>query len=107
MNRVPRRIRDTGEIDTSVAITVFWLLCVLSAVAAEIVVVGTWVLGRFWESEPLQMIHNVARFVAVVTGLLGVLVVPAVLRLRKHRPPQSAIYLAFVVAAAGLAMAVI
>jgi hypothetical protein len=90
-----------------VATTVFWLLCVLSALTAEAAVLTTWLVGRVLESAPVQMIHRVSLFVGLVTGILALLTVPVVLRVRPTRPPQSALNLTYAAAVVAMLMVVV
>ena len=57
--------------------------------------------GPRFESAPVQMIHRVSLFVGLVTGILALLMVPVVLRVRPTRPPQSALNLTYAAAVGG------
>jgi hypothetical protein len=88
------------------ATTVFWLLCVLCAASAEAIVLITWIVGRWVESPPQQMIQRVGLLVGLVTGILALLAVPVVLRVRPTRPPQSALNLTYAVALVAILLVV-
>jgi hypothetical protein len=84
------------------AATVFWLLCVVCTLAADGIALTAWLLSRFAEARPIQMVQTVSLFVALVTGIVAVLMVPIVLRVRPTRPPSSALHLTYL--ASGLAI---
>lgn len=97
MPRQNRHRPPHEESQVSLASTVFWLLCVLGALVAQIVALATYWAARANEAEALSMVHRVSLFIGVMLGALGLITLPIVLRARKTPPPRSVILFAAVV----------
>ena len=103
-----RRYRSPSPDETqlSLATTVFWLMCVMSAFVAETVVVVTWLLLRFRDSRPLEMVHGLSIFLAVVTGGLAMVALAIVWRVRDAPPPRSVVTMSLLATFLAIALAV-
>ncbi|MBC7853872.1 MAG: hypothetical protein IAF94_10580 [Pirellulaceae bacterium] len=100
--RVP--LPTDGETRQSVAVTVAWMLTLLVTVAAEVIAVPATIISKA-NPQPLREgittahIADLFLFLALVTGLLSVGLVPLVYRVRTIPPPPAIVVAALVAAA--------
>jgi hypothetical protein len=90
--RQPAPTIDTEE-RSSVAITVAWMLATMACFLAEIVWLGSELailnLTRAQLPGAVLVIPDMMRLTAVCTGLLGLTLLPFVLRVRQAPPPRA------------------
>jgi hypothetical protein len=89
----PAKIELPEEERSSVAITVAWMLATLACLMSETV----WLIGALWirmsaedpSRHPLAIIPDMMRLIAVCTGILALILMPFVLRVRRTPPPRA------------------
>ena len=85
------------ESPTAIAVTVGWMLSILSTFVGQLVVLtGTMVECLNLLSEKATMLLNMLAATTIVTGLVAMLVTPVALKLRKVPPPRSVLVVAMV-----------
>jgi hypothetical protein len=97
------RIDLPEEERSSVAVTVAWMLATLACLMSETV----WLIGAVWirmsegdpSRHPLVIIPDMMRLIAVCTGILALILLPVVLRVRQAPPPRAITGFSIVVAA--------
>ena len=93
-----------GETRQSVAVTVAWMLTLLVTVAAEVIAVPATIISKanpqpLGEGVSTAHIADLFLFLALVTGLVCVGLVPLVYRVRTIPPPPAIVVAALVAAA--------
>ena len=89
-DRLPPPVED----QRSVAVTVAWMMATLATAAALALAGGAYVLTRSLLSNagqpnPLTALPGLLLFIAVVTGILTLLLIPVVYRVRTTPPPST------------------
>lgn len=93
--------RPSGESATADFLTIGWMLAVMTAFLCELGAVVALLAGLAWPGLPwISLLSGVLLFAALVVGLAGVALIPAVLRARKVPPPTPITRFAIAVAAA-------
>lgn len=85
------------------AITVAWMLSTLACLMAE----SVWIVSALWiqaavedpQRHPLIIVPDMMRLVAVCTGILALILLPFVLRVRQTPPPRAIIIFSIIVGA--------
>ncbi|MFI4875153.1 MAG: hypothetical protein ACIALR_07440 [Blastopirellula sp. JB062] len=76
---------------TADSMTIFWMLCGVTTLLAEIAIIG--LLGYVWASDQpsmqLEAIAMLLLMVSMVTGTISVLLIPIVLQQRRAAPPKA------------------
>ncbi len=101
-----RRRTPTKESPKTAALTTMWMVTILTALACEIAFIASAIVAHGRDSNVFAMLSLVLLFAALVTGLLGLLLTPAVLRMRRPPPPRAITILALIVGIAPLAILV-
>ena len=101
-----RRPHESPESKLSTATTVFWLLCVMCALAAELLALVSWWALRNWPGRPVELIHHLSVFISFLMAIMALFMLPVVCRTRAQLPPRSVIVFAVGVCLCGLAVAV-
>jgi hypothetical protein len=100
----PVPMRTDGESRQSVAVTVAWMLSLLVTLVAEVIAIPATIISKA-NPQPIGKglttapIADLFIFLALVTGLITVALVPLVYRVRAVPPPQSITVAALVAAA--------
>lgn len=92
-----------GETRQSVAVTVAWMLTLLVTVAADVIAVPATIISKANPQPPREgvstaHIADLFLFLALVTGLVCVGLVPLVYRVRTIPPPPAIVVAALVAA---------
>lgn len=102
----PASIQEAAETRTAVASNVAWMLSLMSTLAAEAIgLVCRWYTSFVEPVELLTIFSGVMLFVAGISGLLTLLMIPVVFHFNKVRPPRFIVQVA--VLAGGLPLIVI
>lgn len=93
-----------GETRQSVAVTVAWMLTLLVTLAAEVIAIPATIISKanpqpLGEGITTAHVADLFLFLALVTGLLSVGLVPLVYRVRTIPPPPAIVVVALVAAA--------
>ena len=90
-------LQEAAETRTAVAATVGWMLALMSTLTAEgIGLLCRWYTVLVEPQEVLTVISLVMLFVALISGLLTVGLIPVVLRVAKTRPPRVIVQVALI-----------
>ena len=101
--RSKRVVPEVHETRVAEAVTVAWMLAVVSTLMAEAVIIAArWYLSLHPELVLLQAFAELIFFAALVGGLLSLGLTPLVLKVRQTPPPRGIIVLAVVVGSAPL-----
>jgi hypothetical protein len=80
------------------AITVAWMLCVVTALVCNVgAIVVRWVLSSYSDNLNLQVLFALLAFSALIVGALNLCLLPVVLKTRRVPPPPVIIVFAIVV----------
>jgi hypothetical protein len=93
-----------------VAVTVVWMLTILSSLAAELAMLACLALSRWAASEGPNLARTAAGallLAALVTGVLCLVLTPVVWRIRRIKPPLAIVAAAVLVGLAPLATLII
>lgn len=98
-----QKVDTQDEERSSVAITVAWMLSTLACLMAE----SVWIVSALWiqaavedpQRHPLIIVPDMMRLVAVCTGILALILLPFVLRVRQTPPPRAIIIFSIIVGA--------
>ena len=103
-NRKNRRIKQPNtESRAAEALTVGWMLSVMTTLACELGVVAAKIVHAAWlQMERLAVLGELLLFAAVVSGLVSLLLAAMVFRVRQVSPPRGVTTFALIVAAAPL-----
>ena len=89
------------------AITVGWMLCVVTALLCEVgAIVARWALSGYRENLTLQVLFALMAFSALVAGALALCLIPVVLKARRSPPPRGVVLFAIIVGVAPLLLLV-
>lgn len=101
----------SGEGRAAEAVTVAWTLAFMAATLADLSALALWLLGKFWPGAGDQpnpgwlFLPMLALFIAAVSGVVCLVLTPAVYRLRSVRPPPAITL--FAVIASGIPLGVL
>ena len=101
--RRPRHSQvETGESRTADAVTVAWMLTALATLAAELFALLGWIAVAIAARsgkvpQEVVMLPVLLTFIALVTGLVCLLLIPVTHRVRSVPPPRSVTVFAAVV----------
>lgn len=100
--RARRKRVETGETRTAEAVTVAWMLTALATLAAEFFALLGWAAVAVTARSgkvPVEfaMLPALLTFIALVTGLICLLLIPLTHRVRRVPPPRSVTVFAAVV----------
>ena len=92
-NKLPASA-PAGESRAAEAVTVAWMLSVLATAAADVGALLLWLLGRFWpvpagREQAWIFLPLLLAFMAAITGLVCLLLIPVVYRVRRDPPPLA------------------
>ena len=92
--RKPKGPIDAGESRAAVALTVAWMLTLMSTASAQLVATGFWLLMQAAPAQagarhPLEQLSKVMMFVALATGALCLVFTVLAHRVRHNPPPRS------------------
>jgi hypothetical protein len=78
----------TGESQTGDAATVAWMIAVTTALLCDAAAVFGYLLALAWPNERgLSVFHELMLFAATVAGVVSLLMLPVVFRMRRVPPP--------------------
>jgi len=93
--KAPRKLSESTAADT---VTVAWMLSVVSAFLCEIAALAAWgLLAVDPARERLAVLWEILLFAALVIGLVSLLIVPVVLKVRRVPPPRAVMWFAVAV----------
>lgn len=95
------------ESQVSLASTVFWLLCVLGSLVAQLIALVTFFLSRTVSVNAITTIHHVCLVVGLVLGMLALAALPVVRRVRATPPPTSVVAFSAITSACAVLWAVV
>ena len=103
-NRKNRRIKQpSSDTRPAEALTVGWMLSVMTTLGCELGVVTARVVHAAWpDLERIVVLGELLLFAAVVSGLLSLLLAAIVFRVRQVAPPRGITAFALIVAVAPL-----
>jgi hypothetical protein len=84
------------------ALTVFWMLSALATFIAEMVAAAALLATKLWpdgNASLAALLPGVMLFTALVTGAIGLVLTPLVLRLRHVPPPRGIVVAAVIIGA--------
>lgn len=99
--------RESNESSAAEALTVAWMLSVMTTLACEVgAVLLHWYFSRTEEvkSTAAEALTTLLQFAALIIGLVALVLVPIVYRLRREPPPMPVTAFAVIVGAAPLAV---
>ena len=82
----PRNATPSGS--TAEAVTVGWMLCLLTTLATEVAGVGARMLHAAYGGEKLSMLSGLLLVGATISGLILLILTPITIKLRPDPPPQ-------------------
>jgi hypothetical protein len=89
------------------AMTVAWMLCVVTAILCEIgAIVTRWLLSDYRANVQLQVLFALLAFSALVTGAIGLCLLPIVMKTRRVPPPRAVVVVSVVAGVAPLLLLV-
>jgi hypothetical protein len=91
---------ETGETRAVDALTVCWMVTVMTVLMLELATVGfRWYASAHPENEPIGAFADVLYLCAALCGVLSLSLAPIVWRIRRVKPPLSIMLFAIVAAA--------
>jgi len=99
---------QAAETKAADAITVGWMLTVVSALLCELgAACSGWYVALHSQSQRMALLHGLLLFSAEVVGLASLLMIPVVYRVRRVPPPPSVTIGSVVIGAAPIIAAAI
>lgn len=103
---VPAHLQEAAETRTAVATNVAWMLSLMSTLMAEgIGLICRWYTALVEPVDLLTVLSRIMLFVALISGIVTLIMIPLVYRFNKTKPPAFIVQLA--VLAGGLPLAVL
>jgi hypothetical protein len=97
--------QQSTESPAAETLTIGWMLTVITGLACELGLGAALALaGRHPEAHALQALTGLLLFASVVIGLLSLVLLPFVLKLRREAPPLGITVFAVVIGAAPLVL---
>lgn len=97
LKKKPRSVAP-AESKASDAITVAWMLCVVTGLICDVgAIIVRWTLSGYSDNVNLQVLFALLAFSALVAGTLSLCLLPVVLKTRRVPPPPGIVVFAIVV----------
>jgi hypothetical protein len=107
-NKRLRPVSAPPESPAAESLTIGWMLCVMTALACEVGLgAAVWFEKAHPDSQPIHALTGLLLFAGAVIGLLSLVLLPLVVKLRRQKPPLGIMVFAAVVGAAPLVMLVL
>ena len=104
----PQSLQPSAEIAPADALTVGWMLSVLTTLLCELgVLAAYWYVAAHPEAAKADVLCGLLLLAAIVLGLFSLCLLPIVVKLRRELPPLSIVVFAVVVDLAPIALALV
>ncbi len=95
------KTNTTGESRGAEWLTIAWMLSVVTTLVCEFGSVGArWCASLLADRPLLGVLSEILLFAAMVIGMISLVMTPAVIKIRRARPPRGILVFAVAVAAA-------
>ena len=93
-----------NESPASVAVTVAWMMAVITTLICASVSAGLWMIFQGRTDNPSALVFvGLLHFGSIVTGAVSLLLLPVVLKIHRQRPPVGLVVFAAIVGALPIA----
>ena len=103
----PPSSKSPSESRVADAVTIAWMLCTTTTLLCELGALGAWLFSRGSPDGKVALLGGLLFFAAAVIGVVGLLILPIVLKLRRESPPLAIAVAAVLIDAAPLLVAVV